>query len=254
MVKRRVVITGLGIVCPVGNDIDSAWKALLAGESGVREIQTFDASAFSSRIAGEVKGFDAQQYFDVKEIRKQDLFSQYAVACALQAWEDARLGESSLPQERMGCVLGVGVGGLGTIEVNHEAYLKNGPRRISPFLIPKMISNLAPGNIAIRLGLKGVNFTITSACTSATHAIGESYRMIASGLQDCIFTGGAESTVTPVGMGGFCAMKALSTRNEEPTKASRPFDKDRDGFVLGEGASVIVLEDLESAQKRGAKI
>jgi 3-oxoacyl-[acyl-carrier-protein] synthase II len=251
---RRVVITGLGAITPLGNSVAQTWEAAIAGKSGVGPITRFDASAFNSRIAAEVRGFKAEDYLETKEIKKQDLFSQYAVASSLEAWADAKLEESGMDRRRIGCMLGVGIGGLTTLERYHQAYLEGGPRKISPFLIPGMISNLGPGNVAIRLGLKGVNFTVTSACTSATHAIGESYLAIKHGRCDAMVTGGSESAVTPIGIGGFCALKALSTRNDQPERASRPFDKERDGFVLGEGACCLVLEEYESARRRGAKI
>ncbi|MCB9030215.1 MAG: beta-ketoacyl-ACP synthase II [Deltaproteobacteria bacterium] len=254
MSKRRVVISGIGIISPVGNTTAETWDAVLSGKSGVAEITRFDSTEFSTKIAAEVKNFDPKQYIEAKEVKKHDLFSQYSMAAATQAWEDAKLDSHSFSPSRMACILGVGIGGLTTLEQYHEAYLNGGPRKISPFLIPRMISNLGPGNIAIRYGLKGPNYTITSACTSATHSIGEAYRLIADGRQDLVLTGGSESSVTPIGVGGFCAMKALSTRNEDPTRASRPFDKDRDGFVLGEGSAVLALETLESAEKRGANI
>ena len=252
--NRRVVITGMGVVTPVGNDISSTWDALCRGTSGIGSVTRFDTSAFAVSIAGEVKNFDPLSYWDKKEAKKLAYFTQYAMVAADQAWEDAKLNNHSFDKTRMGCIVGVGMGGLGDVEENHAVYMKSGPRRISPFLVPKMIPNIAPGNIAIKYALHGTNFTISSACTSGTHAIGESYRMIKAGMQDLIVTGGTESTVTPIGMGGFASMKALSTRNDQPTKASRPFDKDRDGFVLGEGAGILVLESLESAQKRGATI
>lgn len=254
MQKRRVVITGLGMVTPIGNTVEESWSACLEGKSGIGPITRFDAALFSTRIAAEVKGFDPVKYLDPKEARKQDPFSQYAVAGTSQAWEAANLSNHSYSPHRMGVVLGIGIGGLESIEKYHQIYLESGPKRISPFLIPRMISNLGPGNVAIQFGLKGVNFTVTSACTSSTHAIGESYRMIAHGIQDVMITGGSESTVSPIAIGGFCAMKALSTRNEEPQKASRPFDRDRDGFVLGEGSGILVLEEMEMALKRGAPI
>lgn len=255
MNPRRVVITGLGVISPIGNSPDEAWQNCCAGKSGIGPITRFDASAFNSQIAGEVKGFKPEDYgIDAKEQKKLDYFSMYSLAAAQQAWEDSKIASAGYDLSRAGCVMGVGIGGLGYLEKAHETYLNSGPRRITPFLIPGMISNLAPGHIAIKYGIKGVNFTITSACTSSTHALGEAYRMIKNGLQDVMITGGAESTVTPMAVGGFAAMKALSTRNEEPTKASRPFDKERDGFVLSEGAVVFVLEDLEKAKARGAKI
>ena len=245
----------MGIVSPLGLTRESTWTAAKEGKSGVGPITRFDASAFATNIAAEVKGFSADAFIEPKDQKKQDLFSQYAIAATHEALEDAKLLEqTTYAKPKMGCILGVGIGGLNILEKYHKAYLEGGPRKISPFLIPGMISNLGPGNVAIKYGLQGVNYTVTSACTSSTHAIGESFRMIADGLQDVVVTGGSESTVCPIGIGGFNALKALSTRNEEPEKASRPFDKDRDGFVLGEGCAILVLEDLESAVKRGAKI
>jgi 3-oxoacyl-[acyl-carrier-protein] synthase II len=255
MQKRRVAITGLGIISPLGLTRESTWTAAKEGKSGVGPITRFDASAFATHIAAEVKGFSADAFIESKDQKKQDLFSQYAIAATHEALEDAKLLEQTTYEKpKMGCILGVGIGGLNILEKYHQAYLEGGPRKISPFLIPGMISNLGPGNVAIKYGLQGVNYTVTSACTSSTHAIGEAFRMIADGLQDVVVTGGSESTVCPIGIGGFNALKALSTRNEEPEKASRPFDKNRDGFVLGEGCAILVLEDLESAVKRGAKI
>lgn len=257
MTKRRVVITGIGAITPLGNTITDSWEAAKAGKSGMGPITRFDSSAYATRFAAEVKNFDPSPYIDGKDLKKQDLFSQYAVAASCDAWKDAGFeldGIGSYDRSRAGCILGVGIGGLPVLEKYHSILLESGPRKISPFLIPAMISNLGPGNVAIKLGLKGVNYVITSACTSSTHAIGEAYRMISSGLQDLVLTGGSESAITPIGVGGFCAIKALSTRNEAPEKASRPFDKDRDGFVLAEGAAILILESLETAQKRGAKI
>jgi 3-oxoacyl-[acyl-carrier-protein] synthase II len=255
MQKRRVAITGLGIISPLGITRESTWTAAKEGKSGVGPITRFDASAFATHIAAEVKGFSADAFIEPKDQKKQDLFSQFAIAATHEALEDAKLLEqSTYTKPKMGCILGVGIGGLNILEKYHQAYLEGGPRKISPFLIPGMISNLGPGNVAIKYGLQGVNYTVTSACTSSTHAIGEAFRMIADGLQDVVVTGGSESTVCPIGIGGFNALKALSTRNEEPEKASRPFDSDRDGFVLGEGCAILVLEDLETAVKRGAKI
>jgi 3-oxoacyl-[acyl-carrier-protein] synthase II len=255
MQKRRVAITGLGIISPLGITRESTWTAAKEGKSGVGPITRFDASAFPTHIAAEVKGFSADAFIEMKDQKKQDLFSQFAIAATHEALEDAKLLEqTTYSKPKMGCILGVGIGGLNILEKYHQAYLEGGPRKISPFLIPGMISNLGPGNVAIKYGLQGVNYTVTSACTSSTHAIGEAFRMIADGLQDVVVTGGSESTVCPIGIGGFNALKALSTRNEEPEKASRPFDKDRDGFVLGEGCAILVLEDLETAKKRGAKI
>ncbi len=254
MTKRRVVVTGLGMLTPLGNTVAETWKSAIEGRSGIANITRFDCSAFSSRIAGEVKNFDPTQFMDAKEVKKLDLYSQYAVASSKEAWDNAGLATHNYNPSKMGCIFGVGIGGLTTLEKYHQAYLEGGPRKISPFLIPCMIPNLAAGHIGIAYGLKGVNFVITSACTSATHAIGEAYHMIANGVQDVVVTGGAESTITPMGVGGFAAMKALSTRNDEPTKASRPFDKGRDGFVLGEGSVTLILEEYEAAVKRGANI
>ena len=254
MSKRRVVVTGLGLLSPVGNSVRDGWQAVKSGKSGISEITRFDAAAFASRIAGQVKDFDPTTVVEAKEVKKLDEFSLFALAATQEAWENANLASADYDGDKMGCILGVGIGGLITLEKYHQAYLEGGPKKISPFLIPAMISNLGPGNIGIRYGLKGVNYSIASACTSANHAIGEAYRMIAEGLQDVMVTGGAESAITPSSVGGFCSMKALSTRNDAPTKASRPFDKDRDGFVLGEGSAILVLESLESAEKRGAPI
>jgi 3-oxoacyl-[acyl-carrier-protein] synthase II len=256
MQKRRVAITGMGIVSPLGLTRETTWAAAKEGKSGVGPITRFDASAFATNIAAEVKGFSADPFIEPKDQKKQDLFSQYAIAATHEALHDASLlGEQILySKAKMGCILGVGIGGLMILEKYHKAYLEGGPKKISPFLIPGMISNLGTGNVAIKYGLKGVNYTVTSACTSSTHAIGEAFRMISDGLQDVVVTGGSESTVCPIGIGGFNALKALSTRNDAPEKASRPFDKDRDGFVLGEGCAILVLESLDSAVKRGAKI
>ena len=257
MSHRRVVITGMGMVTPLGNDLESTWAGLTAGKSGVAKITHFDASNSTSQIAAEVKGFDPDTVVDRKEAKRFDRFSLIALASAKEAWRDAGFGDTApapYAPNRMGCIIGVGIGGLPVLEENHTALIQDGPRKISPFLIPAMITNLAPGHIGIALNLQGVNYVITSACTSGTHAIGEACRMIQGGLQDLVVTGGAEAAITPLGVGGFARMKALSTRNDDPTRASRPFDKDRDGFVIGEGAGVLVLEELESAKARGAKI
>ena len=257
MQRRRVVISGLGIISPLGLTRESTWAGAKAGKSGVGPITRFDASAFPTTIAAEVRGFDASPFIEQKEMKKQDVFSHYAIAATHEALTDAKLlddGEKTYSRTKMGCILGVGIGGLYILEKFHQAFLEGGPKKISPFLIPGMISNLGPGNVAIKYDLKGINYVVTSACTSSTHAIGEAYRMVADGLQDVVITGGSESAVSPIGIGGFNALKALSTRNEEPEKASRPFDRDRDGFVLGEGCAILVVEPLENALKRGATI
>lgn len=254
MSERRVVITGLGAISPLGNDVKSTWDGITAGRSGVGVVDKFDTSSFSCRIAAEVKDFDPESVVEKKEVKRYDRFSLFGLAASREAWKDSGLSDVQMDPTRMGIILGVGIGGLFTFEENHKSLLEDGPRRISPFLIPAMISNLAPGSIAIDLNLQGVNYTVTSACASGTHAVGEAYRMIKDGLQDVMITGGTEAAITPVGLAGFGRMKALSTRNEEPQKASRPFDKDRDGFVMGEGAGIMVLEEYEAAKRRGAKI
>lgn len=254
MQARRVAVTGLGTICPVGNDVPTAWSNLIAGVSGVDRVTLLDPSPFPSQIAAEVKNFDPESVVSKKEVKRFDRFSLFALAAAREAWADSGLAECSYSRSRMGTILGVGIGGLQTLEDNHAAYVANGPRRISPFLIPAMIANLAPGNVAIDLDLQGINYATTSACTSGTHAVGEAFRLIREGRQDVVITGGAEAGITALGLGGFGRMTALSTRNDDPKRASRPFDKGRDGFVIGEGAGVLVLEELEAAKKRGAKI
>ena len=255
MSKRRVAITGLGCICPLGNNVNDTWENALKGVSGVDRITQFDTQDSSVKIAGVVKDFVPQDYMEVKQVKKVDFFTQYAIAAGKQAWVDSGLMQDGFyDKERMGCILGIGMGGLPILEKYYDAYREGGPRKISPFLIPALISNLAAGYLGIEYGLKGINYVITSACASSTHAIGESYRMIRDGLHDVVLTGGAESTITPSAVGGFAAMKALSTRNDEPQRASRPFDRDRDGFVMGEGGIVLVLEEYEKAKQRGAKI
>ncbi len=254
MEKRRVVITGIGMVTPLGNSTKESWDSAVSGKSGIARITQFDPSPFAAQIAGEVKGFNIEDYMDRKDAKRLDRFSQLAIGASDEAWKDSGLSAETYPMEKFGCIVGSGVGGLKTLEENYEIFRTSGPRRISPFLIPAMLDNLSAGHIAIRFGLKGVNFITSSACTSASHAMGESARMIAYGMQEAMVTGGCESTVTYLGIGGFAAMKALSTRNDEPEKASRPFDVDRDGFIMGEGAVMFVLESLDSAKKRGAKI
>ena len=252
--QRRVVVTGLGLVSPLGTGVEKNWDALIQGRSGIRKIERFPADGFASRIAGEVPDFKAENYIEAKEIKKMDLFIQYAFGAAVMAVEDSGLKIEGEFAEAVGVIIGVGLCGLDTIEATHKALLDGGPRKISPFFIPKVISNLAAGHVAIRYGAKGVNWTPTSACASGSHAIGEAFHLIRRGLQDAVIAGGAESAITPLGVGGFASMKALSTRNDEPERASRPFDKERDGFVIGEGSGVLILEEREQALKRGAKI
>ena len=253
--QRRVVVTGLGLVTPLGIGIEKNWEALVAGRSGIRTITRFpNVEFFATRIAGQVPDFRAEDFIETKEIKKMDLFIQYSVAAAQMAAQDGDFKIAPEEADRVGVIIGVGLCGIETIEYYNKAYLEGGPRKISPFFIPKVISNLAPGHIAIRHGAKGVNWTPTSACASGNHAIGEAYHLIRRGLQDAVIAGGAESAITPLGVGGFSAMKALSTRNDEPEKASRPFEKDRDGFVIAEGSGVIILEEREKAVRRGAKI
>jgi 3-oxoacyl-[acyl-carrier-protein] synthase II len=252
--RRRIAVTGLGLVTPLGSTVDANWTALREGRSGVRLIKRFDASAFPTRIAGEILDFEAERFIDRKEIKKMDLFIQYSLAAAQMAMDASGLKIDDANAGRVGCILGVGIGGLPAIEESHSIYLETGLRRLSPFFIPKLISNLAPGQIAIRFGAKGINYTTTSACSSGAHAVGEAMRLIRHGYQDALICGGSEAAVTALGIGGFVAMRALSTRNDEPERASRPFDRDRDGFVMGEGAGVLVLEELEAARRRGARI
>ncbi|OGP96490.1 MAG: beta-ketoacyl-[acyl-carrier-protein] synthase II [Deltaproteobacteria bacterium RBG_16_55_12] len=253
--QRRVVVTGLGLVTPLGIGIEKNWEALVAGRSGIRTITRFpNVEFFATRIAGQVPDFRAEDFIETKEIKKMDLFIQYSVAAAQMAAQDGNFKIAPEEADRVGVIIGVGLCGIETIEYYNKAYLEGGPRKISPFFIPKVISNLAPGHIAIRHGAKGVNWTPTSACASGNHAIGEAYHLIRRGLQDAVIAGGAESAITPLGVGGFSAMKALSTRNDEPEKASRPFEKGRDGFVISEGSGVIILEEREKAIRRGAKI
>lgn len=251
---RRVVVTGLGIVSPLGIGVAANWESLSAGRSGVGPISAFDASEDPVRIAGEVRGFDAAAYFEKKEIKKVDRFSQFAVAAAQMALADAGLEITDESADRTGVVVGVGMGGIATIEETTTIYHRSGLKRVSPFFIPRLIGNMAPGQIAIRFGCRGVNYTTTSACASGGHAVGEAFRLVASGRQDVVLAGGTEAAVTPLSVGGFAVMRALSTRNDEPTRASRPFDLGRDGFVMGEGAGILVVESLQRAQARGARI
>ncbi|NYT65935.1 beta-ketoacyl-ACP synthase II [Alcaligenaceae bacterium] len=252
--KRRVVITGLGIVSPVGNDIDSAWDNIVNGRSGIGRISRFDPSTFNAQIAGEVKNFDVTQYMSAKEAKQMDTFIHYGVAAGMQAWRDAGLEITEQNAERIGVIVGSGIGGLPRIEEQQLEYLERGARRISPFFVPASLINLISGQLSIMLGFKGPSYAVVSACTTGLHSIGDAARLIEYGDADVMVAGGAESTVSPLGIGGFAAMRALSTRNDDPTTASRPWDRDRDGFVLGEGAGVLVLEEYEHARKRGARI
>jgi 3-oxoacyl-[acyl-carrier-protein] synthase II len=252
--RRRVVVTGLGLVTPLGTGVEKNWDALVRGQSGVRPITRFDASTFPTRIAGEVQDFRAEDFIEKKEIKKMDLFIQYTMAAADMAIASSGLKIDDANAARVGVIVGVGLGGLPTIEEYHGLYLDNGLKRISPFMIPKLIANLAPGQVAIKHGAKGINYTPTSACSSGAHAVGEAMRMIRHGYQDVVICGGAEAAISPTGVGGFVAMRALSTRNDAPERASRPFDKGRDGFVIGEGAGVLILEELEIARRRAAPI
>lgn len=258
MSRRRVVVTGLGCVSPVGNTVDATWANLLAGQSGVGLITKFDASTFSCKIAAEVKGFDVEAYMSAKEARTMDTFIHFGIAAAEQAVADAGLPRGDALSEelatRIGCVIGSGIGGLPMIEQMHGEYMQRGARRISPFFVPSTIVNMIAGHVSIRCGFKGPNLAIITACTTGLHCIGQAGRMIEYGDADVVVAGGAEASISPLGVGGFASMRALSTRNDDPATASRPWDRDRDGFVLGEGAGVMVLEEYEHAKARGAKI
>ena len=258
MSRRRVVVTGLGVVSPVGNTVPEAWSNLIAGRSGIGRITKFDASAFACQIAGEVRDFNLESYITAKEARAMDTFIHYGIAAAAQAVVDSGLktGDALSEDEavRIGCVIGSGIGGLPMIEGTHAEYTSRGPRRISPFFVPASIINMTAGHVSMRYGFKGPNIAIVTACTTGLHCIGEAGRMIEYGDADVMIAGGSEATVSPLGIGGFAAMRALSTRNDDPATASRPWDKDRDGFVLGEGGGVMVLEEYEHAKARGAKI
>lgn len=258
MSRRRVVVTGLGCISPVGNTVTEAWTNILAGQSGIGLITKFDASNFACKIAGEVKGFDLESYISAKEARTMDSFIHYGIAAAHQAVVDSGLptGEALGEEEatRIGCIIGSGIGGLPLIEDTHGEYVNRGPRRISPFFVPASIINMISGHVSMRFGFKGPNLAVVTACTTGLHCIGEAARKIEYGDADVIVAGGSEGTVSPLGVGGFAAMRALSTRNDDPATASRPWDKDRDGFVLGEGAGVVVVEEYEHAKARGAKI
>ena len=254
MAKRRVVVTGLGIVCPVGNNVDTAWKNILEGKSGIGTITRFDPTPFASHIAGEVKDFDVSTVLSPKEARRVDTFIHYGLAAGIQALEDAGISKAPDNAERIGVNIGSGIGGLPLIEETDKLLADSGPRKISPFFIPGAIINMVSGNLSIMYGLKGPSLAVVTACTTATHCIGDSARLIEYGDVDVMVAGGAESCVSPLGVGGFSAARALSTRNDDPATASRPWDVGRDGFVLGEGAGVLVLEEYEHAKARGAKI
>ncbi|MCK4224272.1 MAG: beta-ketoacyl-ACP synthase II [candidate division Zixibacteria bacterium] len=251
---NRVVITGMGVITPVGNSVEEFWKNLKDGISGIDRVSRFDPSQFSTQIVGEVKGFDASKYMEKKEARRMDLVQQYAVACAQQAFDQSGLRSDSLDPERAGVVVGSGIGGIETFEKQHAVLLNQGPNRVSPFFIPMMIIDMCAGLISMRFNFKGPNYAIVSACSSGAHAIADAFKIIQRGEADVMITGGSEASITPTSLAGFCAARAISTRNDEPQKASRPFDKERDGFVMSEGAGILILESLNHAQKRGAKI
>jgi 3-oxoacyl-[acyl-carrier-protein] synthase II len=252
--KRRVVITGLGCVSPVGNNIADTWAAILAGKSGIATITKFDATPFSTHFAGEVKGFNIEDYIPAKEARNMDTFIHYGIAAGVQAFQDSGITVTEENADRIGVIVGSGIGGLPLIEETKEVLMARGPRRITPFFVPASIINMISGNLSIKYGLKGPNLAIVTACTTGLHCIGNAARMIEYGDADVMIAGGAESTISPLGLGGFASARALSSRNDDPSTASRPWDKDRDGFVLGEGAGVMVLEEYEHAKARGAKI
>jgi 3-oxoacyl-[acyl-carrier-protein] synthase II len=253
--KNRVVITGMGVMTSLGRDLESFWGNLMAGKSGVSHIEAFDVEDYPTKIAAEIKGFNPEDWIDRREARRMDRFVQLACVAAIQALKDANLNvaEDTDP-ERVGTYVGSGIGGLGTWEDQHKILLEKGPKRVSPFFIPMMIANMASGQISMITGAKGPNSTVVTACATGSHSIGDSMKIIQRGEADVMICGGAESTIRPTGMAGFCALRAMSTRNDEPARASRPFDVDRDGFVMGEGAGVLILESLEHAQKRGARI
>ena len=252
--ERRVVVTGLGLVTPLGIGVDETWSALVAGKSGITPITKFDASEMTTKIAGEVKNFKPEDYVSRKDVRRMDIFTIYALAATRMALEDADLNIEGNNAERAGVVIGCGLGGLTTIEKVHRILLEQGPRKVSPFFIPMLIANMAPGQISIAFGAKGPNVAVETACAAGTHAVGDAFKHIQRGAADVMITGGVESTITPLGVSGFNAMRALSTRNEDPEKASRPFDLDRDGFVIAEGCGILILEALDHALQRGANI
>lgn len=252
--EKRVVVTGIGVISPVGKNIEEFWTSLKEGKSGIGKVTHFDASEYKTQIAGEVKDFNPSDYMDKKEAKRMDRFTQFGVAAAKQAFEDSGLDLDQEDPTRIGTIIGSGIGGISTLEKQHKRLLKKGPNRVSPFLIPMMIVDMVSGRVAMEFNAKGPNTTVVTACASSTNAIGDAYNVIKRGDADVMFTGGAEASISPLGMAGFCTMKAMSTRNDDPTKASRPFDKDRDGFVMGEGSGILILEEYEHAKARGAKI
>lgn len=252
--ERRVVITGLGMVTPLGTGVESNWEAVCAGKSGIRRIEKFDASSFASQIAGEVQGFNSEDFMEKQQVRRFDIFVHYALASARMAMEDSGLRITDKNRHRVGCVTGSGLGGLTMLEHFHRVLLEQGARRISPFFIPGIIANMAPGQIAIEFGVMGPNLSIETACAASCHAVGESFRLIKEGKADAMISGGSEAVITPLALGGFCSMRALSTKNDEPEKASRPFELNRDGFVMAEGAGILVIEEMNQALERGAHV
>jgi beta-ketoacyl-acyl-carrier-protein synthase II len=248
-----VVVTGQGVICPLGNTVEEFWKRLIAGESGIGPVTRFDTAAYDTRFAGEVRDFKPESVMDRKDIRRSDLFVQYAVAATAQALEQSKI-QGAVDPNRFGVIVGSGIGGISTFEDQHRTLLEKGPGRVSPFFIPMMISDMASGQVSIQFGAKGPNYCTVSACSSGAHAVGEAFRLIQNSEADVMIAGGAEAPVTPVSFAGFCSMKAMSTRNDDPVRASRPFDSQRDGFVMGEGAGIVILEELEHAKKRGATI
>ena len=252
--NRRVLITGIGVISPVGIGKEKFWQALINGQSGIDTIKKFDVSSYDSQIAGEVKGFNGDDYLPRKDARRMDRFSQFAVSASIMAFQDSQINLDKLNHERSGVILGSGIGGISTFEEQHEILMSRGPQKVSPFFIPMMIVNMGAANVAIQLGLKGPSSCVSTACEASTHAIGEAFRIIQRGDADLMVAVGSEASITPLALAGFCAMKALSTHNQEPKKASRPFDKNRDGFVMAEGAAALILETKESAERRGAPI
>ena len=249
-----MVVTGQGVLCPLGNSVEEFWKRLIAGESGIGPVTRFDTAAYDTRFAGEVRDFKPESVMDRKDVRRSDLFVQFAVAATAQAIEQAGIKDGVVDPNRFGVIVGSGIGGISTFEEQHRTLLEKGPSRVSPFFIPMMISDMASGQVSIHFGAKGPNYCTVSACSSGAHAVGEAFRIIQNSEADVMIAGGAEAPVTPVSFAGFCSMKAMSTRNDDPTRASRPFDCERDGFVMGEGAGILILEELEHAKKRGATI